>query len=101
MDMEKTAPGRDVQEVAATIGRVGIYPNPGNGNFTLELNNFKAKKAAIVITDINGAIVEKRQVTLSGIRQNVPFKINNKPGIYIVKVISDDGVQTGKVLVER
>ncbi len=47
-----------------------------------------------------GMIMERRAAQLNG--QTLSFNLRNKAaGLYIVKVISEDGVQTMKVAVQR
>ncbi|MEJ7684507.1 MAG: T9SS type A sorting domain-containing protein [Segetibacter sp.] len=79
-----------------------IYPNPTHGQFTLKLNNTEATKAEVLILNAQGSIVERRQVQLTGKGQTLSFNLGNKAsGLYIVKVISEDGVQRLKVAVQR
>ncbi len=80
----------------------GVYPNPNNGQFALQLNNRKAGKAEVLVLNAQGSIVERRQVQLTARGQTLSFNMRNKAtGLYIVKVISEDGVQTMKVAVQR
>ncbi len=79
-----------------------IYPNPSRGQFALQLNNAKATKAEVLILNAQGSIVERRQAQLTGRGQTLSFNLGNKAtGLYMVKVVSEDGVQTMKVSVQR
>lgn len=79
-----------------------MYPNPNNGQFTLQLNNTKATKAEVIILDARGSILERRIVQLTGKGQTLNFNLKNKAkGIYIVKVISEGAVETTKVMVQQ
>jgi hypothetical protein len=80
----------------------GVYPNPNNGQFSLQLNNSKAAKAEVLVINANGSVVERRPVYLTAGTQTLRFTLNNKAiGLYLVKVISDAGVQVLKVNVQR
>ena len=82
--------------------KFGVYPNPNNEQFTLQLNSIKATKAEVLILNAQGVMVERRQVQLTGKGQTLTFNMGNKvTGLYTVKVVSEDGVQTIKVMVQR
>ncbi|MEJ7684499.1 MAG: choice-of-anchor Q domain-containing protein [Segetibacter sp.] len=90
------------EDIIVFNGTFGIYPNPNNGQFNVQLNTTKATKAEVLVLNAQGSIVERRQVQLTGKGQTLSFNLGNKAtGLYIVKVISEDGVQTMKVAVQR
>ncbi|MEJ7684498.1 MAG: T9SS type A sorting domain-containing protein [Segetibacter sp.] len=93
---------RPLQEDLMVANRtVGVYPNPNNGIFTLQLNLFKAAKAEVLVSDARGVVVERRQVQLTGRGQILSFNLRNKAAErYLVKVISEEEVQTTKVVVQ-
>ncbi len=80
-----------------------IFPNPGNGNFIIQT---KYPINEIEIFDLNGksmlkiTAVSATQQTLSTIRQ-VNLSHELKDGIYILKIISDDGIVFKKIEVLR
>ena len=79
----------------------GIYPNPNSGRFTLQLNS-KGSKAEVLIVNALGAVVERKQVQLSGKEQTIQLDISHKPaGVYLVKVMGEHGVQTAKLIVRK
>lgn len=67
-----------------------IYPNPSNGVINIETKNFNK----ILIYDITGKKIRElpasSQIDLSDISK----------GLYLIKLISDDGVLIGKILME-
>jgi ELWxxDGT repeat protein len=73
-----------------------IYPNPGDGNYTIELKEFDYTDKYITVYDILGKEVYKCPIT------NPKFQItlNQPKGIYIVKLQLDDAVLTKRVVVE-
>ncbi len=96
------ASGIQQQNLVPSSAALVVYPNPNQGQFALQLHHTKATKAEVVIADAKGVIVERRQVQLTEGKQTLSFNLGNKAtGLYIVKVISEDGVQTTKVLVQR
>ena len=80
---------------------VSLYPNPTKGAFTLQLNGQKTGKAEITVTSESGVLIENRSVKTTATNQLLQFNIANKaPGIYFIKVVSEQGVQTSKVVVD-
>jgi uncharacterized repeat protein (TIGR03803 family) len=82
--------------------RMSIYPNPATKQFTLRLKNSNSKKAEIIITDALGAVAFKKSIVLQEAEQQINIDLGRKAsGIYFLKVISEDGIQTLKVLMQR
>ena len=73
--------------------QVKIYPNPNNGIFTLDLSQ-KEQSSEIYIYNLSGKLVQ--QVNTSN---NNVIDINKQPsGIYFVKVVQQNGVNTVKII---
>ena len=78
------------------------FPNPNRGRFELRLDNFSSGKAEIRIMNIDGAIVERRSVNLSSGSQVLSFELKNKAsGMYYVQVVTVDGIQNAKFMINR
>jgi hypothetical protein len=75
-----------------------IYPNPINGtSFVISLDDqTKAGKYKIVITDLQGLIIQSSSVTLLAGSQKAAVSLSAKPaqGMYIVKVLDENGATT-------
>ncbi|MEJ7678705.1 MAG: T9SS type A sorting domain-containing protein [Segetibacter sp.] len=92
--------GQVVEEGTNTVA--GAYPNPNNGRFNLQLKGATSGKAEVLVTNANGVVVERRNVLLTGKGQTLSFNLQNEAtGLYIVKVINEDGVQAMKVVIQR
>lgn len=74
-----------------------IYPNPSNGQFTIEQK--VSGKVNIEIVDVNGRIVYSISENASG---NLKKQIDtNLPsGVYIIKVSSNEGQSTSKLIIK-
>jgi len=95
------ASSKAMEDVRVANGTFGVYPNPKRGQFTVQLKGIAAK-AEVLIADARGVVVERRAVQLTPGIQTLSFNLRNKAaGLYLVKVISADGVQTTKVAVQR
>ncbi len=72
---------------------ISVYPNPSNGNFTVELANGLTK--VINVTDITGRIVLTTSSTSDKVNVNISTLSN---GIYYIKVTSDNKAEVTKVV---
>jgi Secretion system C-terminal sorting domain len=92
------------QELMVMTKEMKIYPNPTNGQFTVQLNGVNADKVNIQVMNSYGRMVEQKTVGVvfkTG-SMLVPFNLANQPaGIYLVKVESADGIQTAKIVIQR
>ncbi len=82
-----------LNNVSAKISGLSVYPNPSNGEFTVELNNGINK--TIQVTDIAGRVV----LTTTSLNDKVNVNINNLTnGIYFVKIVSNNVTEVIKVV---
>lgn len=81
---------------------LSVYPNPTTGQFTVALNNYHASKVLMAILGPTGQVVALREVMITGNSATISFNISNFPnGVYFVTVISTDGIQVGKILLQK
>ncbi|MEO6168847.1 MAG: T9SS type A sorting domain-containing protein [Chitinophagales bacterium] len=79
-----------------------IYPNPSYGNTTLHFNLSQSSHATIKIFDVNGREVSS-MLNSTYEAGNHSLQINTASfarGIYLVQMISADGIQNGKLLLQ-
>ncbi len=82
--------------------KISILPNPNNGQFTLKLNNLKGLRVEVLVVDASGITIESRVVQLNTNGNILQFNLRNKiPGRYYVKVISQEGVFSEKIVIQR
>lgn len=95
----------NVSENGAAVSEgteVSLQPNPSRGVFQLQLANVAAGNAQIVISNANGSVVERRSAELTLKGQALRFDLSRQPaGLYFVRIVTADGVQTQKVLIQR
>jgi len=74
-----------------------IYPNPTTGSFILELSDtFPIDKIAVEIYGMHGDKILSKN--LYGERKH-EFSLTNRPvGVYFLRVISDNGTETAKII---
>ena len=78
---------------------VSVFPNPGNGKFTLSFSNYVEKSKIEIYNELGDKILAQN---LQGI--NIPMDISNQPdGVYLYKILADNGtlVSIGKIVVEK
>jgi hypothetical protein len=81
-----------VTNIENEIEGLSIYPNPSNGNFTIELNNGKTKQ--ILITDNTGKMIKTMSTKDDVINVSLDQFAN---GIYHVKVESNNATKVVKI----
>lgn len=81
---------------------LNVYPNPTDGNFTVEVTNNSSKNedAIIQVMDISGRMIEQRNALFTtGVNQlffDAQFLVK---GTYILQVISDSDYSPVKIIV--
>jgi hypothetical protein len=73
---------------------IAVYPNPNNGLFTLKVDSKNAKN--IYVYDMLGKIVYEKIATTDE-QFNIDITKNPK-GLYVIRVMDEDGVKTVKVI---
>jgi hypothetical protein len=78
-----------------------VYPNPSSGLVTVQLG-LSQSKAEVVIMNSNGTIIERRAVTAKNLNETFQFNLRNKAaGVYTVQIITEAGVQTSKIVIQK
>ncbi len=87
------SPCTGLSSLSAKINGLSVYPNPSNGEFTVELNNGLYK--TIQVTDLTGRVVLTNASSKDKVNVNMANLAN---GIYYVKIQSDNAVEVIKVV---
>ncbi len=87
----------EIPNVQSQAGLFKVYPNPTNGRFTLELNpEVDQEPMTIFITGLRGEIVINKEVKAT---RTMDFSIENQQaGIYIIRLMIGDRVETAKII---
>jgi len=82
---------------------IKIFPNPTTGQFSVQLSRQKGPQVSVQILNESGKIVTQKTMSLNGTTAiKLDFNLNNQPvGIFMIKVISSEGIQVGKVILLR
>jgi hypothetical protein len=80
--------------------QVIAYPNPNNGKFWIQLNQFGAERVQVQILDSRGAVLQTRTVNAAE-TNTVDVNLSGKAkGLYLIRVVSDKNIQQLKVLLQ-
>lgn len=86
-----------------TFSALTLYPNPATDKFYINVESSQRTSGQLVLTDINGRIVNSKQVIFNR-GQNVievPISGNLTNGIYNVQIKSNTDFQAQRVIVNR
>jgi subtilisin-like proprotein convertase family protein len=77
-----------------------IFPNPNNGEFTIELNSSSNKDIKVQVYDVRGrSVFDKSYLKVTEFNQTI--KLNNvQSGMYLVKVSDGEKETIQKILIE-
>ncbi len=75
-----------------------IYPNPNNGDFTVELKNFNNAETLVELVSILGQNVYSEKTTNKTIHIN---SMNFESGIYFLKISTDRFTKIQKMIVQK
>lgn len=70
-----------------------IYPNPSNGNFSLEITSMMTGSYTVTVMDDKGQRIYREKLLLSSGQNIYPVDLGSvRKGIYIIQVLSDESV---------
>lgn len=89
-----------LKEIIQEQTDIQIYPNPNQGEFTIEIVSDKMhlKKYFYKVLDVTGSLIDEG--TLQSTLTQIKLK-NNNAGIYFLQIISADQSKTYKILIKK
>jgi len=91
--------------VASTDGSLFLYPNPSNGKFIIDLMlaNNSNDVADVQVLNVFGQVIFANQVALTEgeLKQEINPDQKIPAGNYFVRVILDDKIFTGQIVVQE
>jgi hypothetical protein len=88
----------------SAFGRpVVIYPNPSQGNFTVDYTLHAASEVMLTVTDVTGRTLQKKNLghKSGGLFSEVVSVAQPKDGTYLVIIDSKEGKKIGKVVIRN
>ena len=96
-DLLITDPNAGLEEGASMS--LSIEPNPSNGNFSINFNDYTFDNASMTITNMMGAVVYSEVLSsVSNSTQNFDLDLNS--GVYLVRVADDINEFTTRVVIK-
>jgi hypothetical protein len=86
-----------VNNISNANGKIAVYPNPIHANGEIKLTSFNSSSAILKIYNTLGAILREQIITG---QSTVISREGLDNGIYFIRVSNNEGVWSGKVVVE-
>jgi len=79
-----------------------VYPNPNQGNFTINVSTPESGTAAIKMFDLNGKVVFENNVNLESGNNDIPVEVSTSrtSGIYLVQMQFGGHVSSTRILID-
>ncbi len=84
---------------AIELGSISAYPNPTSGMFKVEFGSITGDVTCQIV-NASGSVIETRELNVTD-GSEVVFDCNVAPGVYFVRVISNDKVWTESIVINR
>jgi len=93
----------ELTDVAITSidATITVFPNPNNGQFTISIASEKAKRYTIeLVNELGQILLEKQTVEVTEAKLQIDAS-NFGSGVYLLKVISKDGIATKQIVITQ
>ena len=89
------------QKDLAIFKSLDVYPNPNNGNFTVELNTVEGMEVSLKLIDIKGSIVWTSDAGMVTGSYSENVQVSNQPeGMYLLSVTVGENTVARKLTIE-
>ena len=88
------------EELRSSKQKIQVYPNPNNGNCTIQLNGFKPGNSILKIYDTFGKEILTKTLSIYSNEFTEKLQLPKVKGIYLLKIISGNQLITGKIVIE-
>jgi hypothetical protein len=79
-----------------------IFPNPNNGTFTIQLSAAEPQESNIEIINMRGEVVYKDRITLIKGLNSEKIQVSQlSDQLYYLRVVSENGIVTKKVVIRK
>ncbi len=92
--------GASNNAAASSSEQLNLYPNPSQGNVTVELALEEDEKVAVEVLDLSGKVVFTSSFDTMGGVLNESLEMNLKPGVYMVKVSGENEAFSQRLVIQ-
>ncbi len=89
--------GTSIEDKEALAAAVSLYPNPANNNFTIKTGHLAA--TAVTVYNLQGQRMLQREFVGKNAAALTLDNLQLAPGCYFVKITTDKGIVTKKVVI--
>jgi hypothetical protein len=86
-------------EELASENSLKVFPNPGTGNFLIDLKDIKSQTMDLRVYNYLGTLVEQKNTLRNNNTLNVDISSHNK-GIYFIEIRTEDGIFREKIILQ-
>lgn len=90
----------NVNDQSAITSGILVYPNPGNGQFTLELSNGRKGMVGVEVMNMTGQRIYTKEFEYSGFLKEKIDISGHGNGIYFMVIRNDDQVGIERVIIQ-
>jgi hypothetical protein len=87
-------------ETYDALKNITIYPNPGNGLFTLSINTLKEQDIEVRLLNMLGQEIWSKTEHLNNGTNDVPLQFNVAPGVYQIMIGAQQRAHLQKVVIK-
>jgi hypothetical protein len=78
---------------------IGVAPNPSNGDFSIDFNDYAFDNASLTITNMMGAVVYTEKLSaVSNSSKNLNLDLN--AGVYVLKVADNTNEFSSRIVIK-
>jgi PKD repeat protein len=88
------------QQTMLTDNNFLVFPNPSNGKFDIRLIGFNENEAVIKVYNLTGVLVYEAKGTIENGNLDHNVRLDHAQGVYFVKIESNSGVITKKIILK-
>jgi hypothetical protein len=82
---------------------IGVFPNPGRGQFTLKLAAQNTHLKGVTITDLRGHTIYRRQYQNQSLKDGLvlPLDVKLANGVYLLQCVTGKGILKTKIAIQE
>ena len=89
--------GVGIDEISPMV--IGVAPNPSNGEFSIDFNDYAFDNASLTITNMMGAVVYNEKLSaVSNSSKN--FNLDLNAGVYVLKVADNTNEFSSRIVIK-